>query len=64
MRAVLVLAGGALIAFGSLFALQGAGIVHWPAESFMLGKSDWIEYGIVVALIGVALALSALRIGR
>ena len=45
-----------------MLALQGAGMVHWPAESFMLGKSDWTEYGIVIAIIGLMLILTARRI--
>ena len=48
---LLVFAGG----LARPFALQGAGVVHWPRESFMLGNRDWVEYGIVIALIGVAL---------
>ena len=49
---------------GMLFALQGAGIVRWPAESFMIGTRDWIEYGIVIMLIGVGLMLAARKIGK
>jgi hypothetical protein len=51
-------------AFGTLFALQGAGIIPWPRESFMIGQRDWIEYGIVIALIGLALILTTWRIRR
>ena len=48
-----------MLAFGTLFALQGAGVVHWPRESFMLDQRDWVENGIVVAMIGVALIAMA-----
>jgi hypothetical protein len=58
----LTVAGVVMLAAGILFALQGAGIVHWPAESSMLGERAWIENGIVLALIGVAGLLAAHRI--
>jgi hypothetical protein len=63
MKSNLILVAGIIVtAFGILFALQGAGVIHWPAESFMLGNRDWVEYGIVIALIGVALLFTARRI--
>jgi hypothetical protein len=63
MKAATIMMLGILIAAaGLLFALQGAGVIHWPPESTMLGKRDWVEYGIVIALIGVALMLTARRI--
>jgi hypothetical protein len=44
--------------------LQGAGVVHWPPESFMINQRDWIERGLVVVLIGLALILTAWRIRK
>ncbi len=61
--AVLII-GLVVLAFGTLFALQGAGVVHWPRESFMLDQRDWVEKGIVFALIGLALIATAWRIRR
>ena len=52
-RGLLVL-GLLLIAAGVFWALQGAGVVMWPAESFMLRQEGWVTYGIVTALIGIA----------
>ena len=62
--ALILLAGLVILAFGTLFTLQGAGVVRWPAQSFMINQSDWTERGLVVALIGVALILTAWRIRR
>ena len=62
--AAILLLGLIIFAFGTLFTPQGAGIVHWPRESFMLDNSDWIERGIVVALIGLGLILAAWRIRK
>jgi hypothetical protein len=59
---VVFLLGIVLFAAGLLFALQGSNVVHWPAESFMIGKRDWIEYGVVIAIIGAMLMLTARRI--
>jgi hypothetical protein len=62
--AIILLVGTVVLAFGLLFTLQGAGIVHWPRESFMLDQRDWVERGIVVMLIGLALMLTAWRIRK
>lgn len=54
-RRALQILGWVLVAAGIFWALQGAGVVMWPAESFMLRQKDWITYGIVTALVGAAL---------
>ena len=61
---IILILGVLVLAGGTLFALQGADIVQWPRESFMLDNRDWVERGIVVALIGLALMLTAWRIRR
>lgn len=40
---------------GGLWALQGLGIVMWPAESFMLAERQWAIYGGITFLIGLFL---------
>jgi hypothetical protein len=55
IRRGLTILGGLLILFGVFFALQGADIIHWPAESMMLGRGVWIRNGLVLAAIGVVL---------
>jgi hypothetical protein len=60
----ILLAGVIVLAFGTLFMLQGAGVVQWPRESFMIDDRVWIERGLVVVLIGLALMLTAWRIRR
>jgi hypothetical protein len=62
--AAIFLAGLIVLAFGTLFTLQGAGVVHWPRESFMLDQREWVERGLVIALAGLALILTAWRINR
>ncbi len=65
MKSLIVLIFGIIVlALGVLFTLQGAGVVHWPADSFMVGKPDWTERGVVIALIGLALLFTARRIRK
>jgi hypothetical protein len=47
--------GVVLVVAGVFWALQGAGVIMWPAQSFMLQQESWVTYGIVTALVGVAL---------
>lgn len=54
IRSILVALGLLLIVAGVFWALQGAGVVMWPAESFMLQQGSWVLYGIITALVGVA----------
>jgi hypothetical protein len=47
---------GALLAFSGLFwALQGAGVIMWPAESFMLADRQWVWNGLGTAAVGILL---------
>jgi hypothetical protein len=43
---------------GAVWILQGAGILP---GSFMTGQRMWLFIGIIVAIIGLALAISGLR---
>ena len=55
MRLVLQILGVALILAGGLWALQGAGIVMWPAESFMLAQREWVLWGLITVAVGAGL---------
>jgi hypothetical protein len=61
VRALSGILGGLLVLFGAFFALQGAGVIMWPADSFMLASSRWVFYGILIAAAG---ALLLWRAGR
>ena len=50
---VLRVIGGTLIALGTMWALQGLGLLSWPAESFMLARREWALYGVITAAIGM-----------
>jgi hypothetical protein len=55
--------GMALLVFGTLWALQGLGILMWPPESFMLAHREWGLYGAITAGLGVVILLLAARLG-
>jgi hypothetical protein len=62
--AVVFIIGACLLLQGLLFALQGYGIVTWPRESFMINNHDWVERGLVLALIGIVVILAAWRLQK
>ena len=62
MRRPLMLIGTALIIAGLFFALQGAGIIPWPPESFMVGQQSWITRGTGLALAGLILIFVARQV--
>lgn len=50
-----------LIAMGIIWALQGAGLLNWPADSFMLGRAEWALYGAMSAGLGAVILWWAAR---
>lgn len=48
-------AGMFLVALGCIWALQGFGLLHWPADSFMLGERQWALRGGAMVLAGAIL---------
>ena len=59
MGRIIVIALGVLVAlFGLLFALQGFGVV---GGSPMSNTTTWSVLGPIIALIGIAIAISATR---
>jgi len=61
MKAIMLLIGVLALAAGLLFAGQGLGYVRWPAESFMIGQTNWVYYGGAIAAAGLALIMVARR---
>jgi hypothetical protein len=58
VRIISVFIGVLAILVGLVFSFQGAGVLP---GSFMTGQRTWLVIGIVVAVAGLALALSGLR---
>ncbi|MES2095786.1 MAG: hypothetical protein V4459_03430 [Pseudomonadota bacterium] len=55
LRVALRIVGVLAIAMGLLWFLQGTGVVHWPASSFMLDVRIWALWGALLAAGGVLL---------
>lgn len=55
LRLIAQILGVALVLSGGLWALQGLGLVMWPAESFMLADRSWALYGALTVAVGIAL---------
>ena len=55
LRLVLQVLGILMVVAGTFWALQGLGIIMWPAESFMLADRQWTVNGSITALIGAGI---------
>lgn len=44
-----------LAAFGFMWAAQGLGMLHWPADSVMLGEPEWALRGGAMVVAGAIL---------
>ncbi|HEX4295390.1 MAG TPA: hypothetical protein VHZ29_14735 [Rhizomicrobium sp.] len=53
IRIILTIMGVLMFLAGVLWALQGAGLVMWPANSFMLKDPKWVFNGILMANFGL-----------
>lgn len=53
-----------LVVMGIIWALQGAGLLNWPASSFMLAQQQWVLYGALTAVVGALLLWWVGRISR
>ena len=55
LRQLKFLGGIVLVLLGLLWAGQGSGTVPYPATSQMINQSQWIVYGALVVVAGLAL---------
>lgn len=61
MKTLLTLIGFILLAAGLVFMGQGSRYFPWPAESFMVGATQWIYYGGGIAAAGIVVLIIAWR---
>ena len=61
MKAALLILGLLALLVGLLWVGQGAGLVHWPASSFMIDQRPWVTRGALLALFGLVLILLSRR---
>jgi hypothetical protein len=62
MKALLTFVGIILLLAGLVFMGQGSRYFPYPAESFMVGASQWIYYGGGIAAVGIVVLLFAWRL--
>lgn len=55
MRLLPLIVGIGALFMGLLWVGQGAGLIHWPASSFMIDQRPWVTRGAIVAAIGLVL---------
>lgn len=63
MTLILRVLGVLALLMGLLWMGQGAGLIMWPASSFMLEQKIWILWGSALALVGAGLLFLAQRRG-
>jgi hypothetical protein len=62
MKGLLTALGIILLLGGLVFMGQGSRYFPYPAESFMVGASQWIYYGGIIAAVGIVVLLIAWRL--
>jgi hypothetical protein len=62
MRLFALIVGVAGVLIGLLWISQGAGLIRWPASSFMIDQRPWVTRGAILAAVGLILiAASRMR---
>lgn len=61
MKSLLTIIGVVLLLAGLVFMGQGSRYFPYPAESFMVGASQWVYYGGGIAIVGLVLLVIAWR---
>ena len=62
MKGLLIAVGIILLLAGLVFMGQGSRYFPYPAETFMVGASQWIYYGGGIAAVGIVVLLIAWRL--
>jgi hypothetical protein len=63
MRTFALIVGIAALLMGLLWIGQGAGLIHWPASSFMIDQRPWVIRGAILTAVGLIL-IAASRVRR
>jgi hypothetical protein len=61
MKTALLILGLLALLMGLLWIGQGAGVVHWPASSFMIDQRPWVLRGAILAVVGLILIVWSRR---
>jgi hypothetical protein len=62
MRLLALIVGIVALFTGLLWVGQGAGLIHWPASSFMIDRRPWVTRGAILAVLGlISIGVSRVR---
>jgi hypothetical protein len=62
MRLLALIVGIVALFTGLLWVGQGAGLIHWPASSFMIDQRPWVTRGAILAVLGlISIGVSRVR---
>jgi hypothetical protein len=64
LRIVLLIIGSLMVLLGLVWIGQGSGYFPYPAESFMINKTPWIYWGVLLAVLGLIVIVLSRRRGR
>ena len=62
VRLALLIIGCLVALVGLIWAGQGAGIIQYPADSFMISQTPWVYRGLGAAAVGAVLIFVSRRI--
>lgn len=62
MRTLFLIIGLLALVMGLIWTGQGAGLIQWPAQSFMINQSQWMWYGASTAFGGLLLILISRKV--
>jgi hypothetical protein len=63
IKLILQILGLLCLFVGILWVGQGAGVIRWPSDSFMIDQRGWTIVGAGLVAIGGALVLLGRRMG-
>jgi hypothetical protein len=64
LRWVLLGVGILLLLMGVVWIGQGTGVFPYPKQSFMIDQRPWALRGVMLAAVGLVVALLSLKVGR
>ena len=63
VKMLVTIVGALAVLMGLLWVGQGLGFIKWPADSFMLGQSEWTYKGAILAAVGLLAIVLVRRSG-
>ena len=61
LRIIMLIVGTLAVLMGLLWIGQGAGVITWPASSFMIDQRPWMIWGACLFIVGLVLIATSRR---